>query len=110
MSKGKVVLGDGGCDVLEDGTRHDPATAVDGQVNGQTFVKHSQELQCGDVWRMRVEAGRNAIVGFATEQCNVETDEEPYESIAWVSLYSSSKRPASTRLASIVLYIQYTIL
>ena len=42
-------------------------------VNGQTrgpeggtaFFKHAQELQGGDVWRMRVEGG-GAYVGFAT--------------------------------------------
>ena len=48
-------------------------------VNGQTrvrpegtaaFFKHSQELQGGDVWRMRVEGG-DAWVGFATEKYNV---------------------------------------
>jgi hypothetical protein len=63
-------------------------------VNGQTrspegnnvFFKHAQELQGGDVWRMRVEVGGGAFVGFATEQHNVEKYLETYESTARVSL------------------------
>ena len=66
-------------------------------VNGQTrspegdyaFFKHSQELQGGDVWRMRVEVG-GAWVGFATEQYNVEKDGETCESTAWVCLGDGS--------------------
>ena len=62
-------------------------------VNGQmrspegrdAFFKHAQELQRGDVWRMRVEGGR-AMVGFATEQYNVEKHGETYKNIAWVWL------------------------
>jgi hypothetical protein len=64
-------------------------------VNGQTrgpeggyaYCKHNQELEGGDVWRMRVEVGRRAWVGFATEQCNVEKNEETAKSTAWVYLY-----------------------
>ena len=61
-------------------------------VNGQTrsrgndaFFKHAQELQGGDVWRMRVEGG-SAAIGFATEQYNVENDEDTYNGTAWVVL------------------------
>jgi hypothetical protein len=62
-------------------------------VNGQTrssedrdaYFKHAQELQGGDVWRMRVEGG-GAFVGFATEGYDVEKDGETYESTAWVWL------------------------
>jgi hypothetical protein len=61
-------------------------------VNGQTrspkgdfaFFVHSQELQAGDVWRMRVEGGC-AWVALATEQYNVEKHVETYKSTA--SLY-----------------------
>ena len=72
-------------------------------VNGQTrspegleaYFKHAQELQGGDVWRMRVEGGGalvvgGAIVGFATEQFNVEKDEETSNSTAHVSLDDGS--------------------
>ena len=63
-------------------------------MNGQTrrspegfraFFKHAQELQGGDVWKMRVE-GRYGLVGFATEQYNVEKHVETYKSTAGVSL------------------------
>jgi hypothetical protein len=62
-------------------------------VNGETrspegdaaYFKHAQELQGGDVWRMRVEGG-SALVGFATEQFNVEKGRETYESTAFVAL------------------------
>ena len=63
--------------------------------NGQTrspegdpaFFKHAQELQGGDVWRMRVEGGEDAQVGFATEQFNVEKHGETHKSTACVGLY-----------------------
>ena len=63
-------------------------------VNGQTrspkgvfaLLKHAQELQGGDVWRMRVGGGGSAYVGFATEQFNVETCGEMNESTACVAL------------------------
>ena len=52
---------------------------------GDAFFKHAQELQGGDVWRMRVEGG-TAYVGFATEQLNVEKYGETYDSTAPVGL------------------------
>ena len=63
-------------------------------VNGQTrspegidaYFKHAHELQGGDVWRMQVEEGGGALVGFATEQFNVEKNGETDSSTAWVSL------------------------
>ena len=66
-------------------------------VNGQTrgpeggiaSFKHAQELQGGDVWRMRVEGG-GAFVGFSTEQYNVEKHGEMNESTACVALYSGT--------------------
>ena len=54
---------------------------------GADHFMYSQALQGGDVWRMRVEVGRRAWVGFATEQCNVEKNEETAKSTAWVYLY-----------------------
>ena len=53
----------------------------------EAFFKHPQELQGGDVWRMRVEGG-GAGVGFATEPYDVEKhgDLETYESTARVYL------------------------
>ena len=67
-------------------------------VNGQTrspeggtaFFKHSQELQGGDVWRMRVEGGGGAEIGFATEQFDVEKYGETIESTAGVFLGGGS--------------------
>ena len=50
---------------------------------GYAHFKHSQELQGGDVWRMRVEGGL-AGVGFANEQYNVEKHDETRQSTAWV--------------------------
>ena len=55
----------------------------------EAFFKHSQELQGGDVWRMRVEGG-TAYVGFATEQFNVEKHWETAKSAAWVRLDNGS--------------------
>ena len=62
-------------------------------VNGQlrspggddAYFKHAQELQGGDVWRMRVEGG-SADIGFATEHYNVEKDEETHKSTILVRL------------------------
>ena len=34
---------------------------------GWVYFNHTQELQPKDVWRMRVEVGGGAFVGFATE-------------------------------------------
>jgi hypothetical protein len=50
------------------------------------YFKHAQELLGGDVWRMRVEGGGGALVGFATEQYNVEKDWETNESSSFVAL------------------------
>ena len=65
----------------------DSSEIVNGQMRGAkgyaAIFKHSQELQGGDVWRMRVEIGGSAVVGFAT---NVEKHEETRESTAAVSL------------------------
>ena len=43
-----------------------------GKDGGSTFFKHSRSLQAKDVWRMRVEAGGDARVGFASEKYNAE--------------------------------------
>ena len=43
----------------------------------EAFFKHAQELQGGDVWRMRVNVELLVIlggIGFATEQFNVEDE------------------------------------
>ena len=48
--------------------------------------KHSRALLAKDVWRMRVEVGGDARVGFATEQYNVEKHGETGKSTAWVKL------------------------
>ena len=66
-------------------------------VNGQmrspeginAYFKHAQELQGGDVWRMRVEGG-SACVGFATEKYNAEKHGETYLSIIRAWLYDGS--------------------
>jgi hypothetical protein len=58
---------------------------------GDAFFKHAQELQGGDVWRMRVEGG-GAEIGFATEQYNVEKPRETCRSIALVELYDGTTR------------------
>jgi hypothetical protein len=49
---------------------------------GYADFKHTRSLQAKDVWRMRVEVGGSALVGFATEQFNAEM----YDSTAWVRL------------------------
>jgi hypothetical protein len=53
---------------------------------GKAYFKHSRSLQPKDVWRMRVEVGGSAYVGFATEKFNVEKHGETGKSIAWVAL------------------------
>jgi hypothetical protein len=56
---------------------------------GDAFFKHAQELQRGDVWRMRVEGG-DAMVGFAAEKYNAEKHLETRESTARVELGNGS--------------------
>jgi hypothetical protein len=50
------------------------------------FFKHTRSLQAKDVWKMRVEVGGDAWVGFATEQYNAEKPGETYKSTARVAL------------------------
>jgi hypothetical protein len=57
---------------------------------GWAYFKHARSLQAKDVWRMRVEVGGTAWVGFASEQFNVEKHGETHKSTAWVDLYSGS--------------------
>ena len=52
--------------------------------------KHSQSLEADDVLRMKVVAGRGAIVGIAVEGYNVERDGETSKSTATVLLSSGS--------------------
>jgi hypothetical protein len=59
---------------------------------GYAVFRHTRALQAKDVWRMRVEVGGHAYVGFATEQFNVEKHGETYESVAWVYLGNGSTR------------------
>jgi hypothetical protein len=62
-----------------------------GTDDGVAFFKHTRPLLAKDVWRMRVEVGRYAFVGFATEQYNVEKQKRAArESIAWVYLCGGS--------------------
>jgi hypothetical protein len=53
---------------------------------GGAFFKHTRALQPKDVWRMRVQVGGIACVGFATEQYNAEKDRETYKNTAEVWL------------------------
>ena len=57
-----------------------------GKINSYAYFKHSRSLQAKDVWRMRVEVGGRAYIGFATEEYNVEKHWETYKSIAYVRL------------------------
>ena len=57
---------------------------------GWAYFKHTRTLQAKDVWRMRVEVVGNAWVGFATEQYNVELNDETRKSAAYVSLGTGS--------------------
>ena len=56
--------------------------------NGWANFKHTRALQPKDVWRMRVEVGGDAWVGFASEQYNAEKPGETGKSTAWVYLIS----------------------
>ena len=53
---------------------------------GRAPFKHTRSLQAKDVWRMRVEAGGDARVGFASEKYNAEKHGETNKSTAWVRL------------------------
>jgi hypothetical protein len=53
---------------------------------GIAHFKHSRALQPKDVWRMRVEVGGIAWVGFASEKYNAEKNGETHKSTAHVSL------------------------
>ena len=46
------------------------------------LFKHSRLLRAKDVWRVRVEVGGYASVGFASEQCNSEKHLETGQSTA----------------------------
>jgi hypothetical protein len=59
---------------------------------GNAFFKHTQSLQAKDVWRMRVEVGGDARVGFASEHFNAEKHGETYDSTAWVRLSDGTTR------------------
>ena len=52
--------------------------------------KHSQSLEAEDVLRMKVVAGRNALVGIAAEGYDVERRGETEESTAWVVLFNGT--------------------
>jgi hypothetical protein len=54
------------------------------------LFKHSQSLEGGDVWMMKVVAGGGAIVGIAGEGYDAERHGESYESIAYVNLFSGT--------------------
>ena len=58
----------------------------DGDGNEWAYFKHSQSLQAGDVWRMKMIAGGTAWVGIAAEAYDVERHCETYKSSAWVDL------------------------
>ena len=57
---------------------------------GFAYFKHTRSLQAKDVWRMRVEVGGVAYVGFASEHYNAEKHGETYKSIAGVRLDSGT--------------------
>ena len=57
---------------------------------GGACFKHTRPLQAKDVWRMRVEVGGYAFIGFATEHYNAEKHGETYESTAYVVLEDGS--------------------
>ena len=66
-------------------------------VNGKTqskgdyaFFKHVQPLEPEDVWRMKVLAGRGAVVGIALEWYDVEMHRKTYMFTARVELSSGT--------------------
>jgi hypothetical protein len=61
-----------------------------GKGGGPAHFKHCRSLQAKDVWRMRVEVGGRAYVGFATEKYNAEKHWETYKSTAYVVLSSGT--------------------
>jgi hypothetical protein len=61
-----------------------------GKGGGYAVFKHSRVLQAKDVWKMRVEVGGDARVGFASEQFNAEKHNETHKSTAWVALDNGS--------------------
>jgi hypothetical protein len=67
---------------------------VDGQTRSPegefAYFKHLQELQGGNVWRMRVEVGGGALVGIAGEGYDVERQEQTWRSTAYVWLNDGS--------------------
>jgi hypothetical protein len=79
-------------DALEhEGWSHDEGGEIierrpQSKVNCSAYFKHTQSLQPKDVWRMRVEVGGSAYVGFATEKFNVEKLGETHKSTAGVCL------------------------
>jgi hypothetical protein len=60
------------------------------QLDEFACFKHSQSLEEGDVWRMKVVEGMGAFVGFATESYNAEKHWETIESSVWVVLSSGT--------------------
>ena len=63
-----------------------------GKGNGYGFFKHTRSLQAKDVWRMRVEVGGLAFVGFATGHFNAEKHGETCKSTAGVDLDDGTTR------------------
>ena len=57
--------------------------------------KHSQSLEEGDVWKMKVVAGGSAQVGIAGEGYDVERPEETCHSTAEVDLYDGTTEISS---------------
>ena len=57
---------------------------------GAAIFKHSQSLEPEDVLRMKVVAGRSAIVGIAAEGYDVERHGETYKSTAEVWLHGGT--------------------
>lgn len=84
----------GGGDLDPKGWAHNGEGAiVDGNPtsNGPTaYFKHSQKLRAGDVWKMRLERGQNAAVGFASDKYNVENHSDTYKNTALVTMYDGA--------------------
>ena len=57
---------------------------------GKAHFKHSQPLKEGDIWRMRVDKGRNVMVGFAGKQFDVKKHSETWLNTAHVYLLSGT--------------------
>ena len=79
-----------GWDCSEDGEiKNEEPQCKDDADESAAFV-HSQSLEEGDVWRMKVLAGGGAFVGIAAEGFDVERQNETCQSTARVGLSSGS--------------------